>query len=443
MGRYTRSILKQAPLPHPTNNGRILQSLIIVGGTRLEGTLVASGSKNAALPILAATLLTNETCQLSRVPELRDVSTMLTLLSSLGVQVSITGPNCVTVNSRPATEIKAPYDLVKTMRASILVLGPLLARFGRAEVSFPGGCAIGSRPVDLHISALQAMGADIVIDGGYLVATAENGLRGADYRFGTVTVGGTENAMMAAVLAQGDTILRNVAREPEIVDLANFLTTLGANISGQGTDTITITGVPALAGCAYPVMPDRIEAGTYLVAAAATRGRVRVEGVDGTLLGVVLEKLRECGATIREGDDWVELDMEGRRPRAVDIVTAPFPGFPTDMQAQFTALNTVAEGRARVTETIFENRLMQAREMKRMGADIVIETDTAITAGKERLQGAPVMASDLRASASLIIAGLVADGETRIDRIYHIDRGYEDIEGKLQTLGANIRRVDG
>lgn len=443
MGRYTRSILKQAPLPHPTNNGRILQSLIIVGGTRLEGTLVASGSKNAALPILAATLLTNETCQVSRVPELRDVSTMLTLLSSLGVQVSITGPNCVTVNSRPATEIKAPYDLVKTMRASILVLGPLLARFGRAEVSFPGGCAIGSRPVDLHISALQAMGADIVIDGGYLVATAENGLRGADYRFGTVTVGGTENAMMAAVLAQGDTILRNVAREPEIVDLANFLTTLGANISGQGTDTITITGVPALAGCAYPVMPDRIEAGTYLVAAAATRGRVRVEGVDGTLLGVVLEKLRECGATIREGDDWVELDMEGRRPRAVDIVTAPFPGFPTDMQAQFTALNTVAEGRARVTETIFENRLMQAREMKRMGADIVIETDTAITAGKERLQGAPVMASDLRASASLIIAGLVADGETRIDRIYHIDRGYEDIEGKLQTLGANIRRVDG
>ncbi len=443
MGRYTRSILKQAPLPHPTNNGRILQSLIIVGGTRLEGTLVASGSKNAALPILAATLLTNETCQLSRVPELRDVSTMLTLLSSLGVQVSITGPNCVTVNSRPATEIKAPYDLVKTMRASILVLGPLLARFGRAEVSFPGGCAIGSRPVDLHISALQAMGADIVIDGGYLVATAENGLRGADYRFGTVTVGGTENAMMAAVLAQGDTILRNVAREPEIVDLANFLNTLGANISGQGTDTITITGVPALAGCTYPVMPDRIEAGTYLVAAAATRGRVRVEGVDGTLLGVVLEKLRECGATIREGDDWVELDMEGRRPRAVDVVTAPFPGFPTDMQAQFTALNTVAEGRARVTETIFENRLMQAREMKRMGADIVIETDTAITAGKERLQGAPVMASDLRASASLIIAGLVADGETRIDRIYHIDRGYEDIEGKLQTLGANIRRVDG
>jgi UDP-N-acetylglucosamine 1-carboxyvinyltransferase len=443
MGRYTRSILKQAPLPHPTNNGRILQSLIIVGGTRLEGTLVASGSKNAALPILAATLLTNETCQLSRVPELRDVSTMLTLLSSLGVQVSITGPNCVTVNSRPATEIKAPYDLVKTMRASILVLGPLLARFGRAEVSFPGGCAIGSRPVDLHISALQAMGADIVIDGGYLVATAENGLRGADYRFGTVTVGGTENAMMAAVLAQGDTILRNVAREPEIVDLANFLNTLGANVSGQGTDTITITGVPVLAGCAYSVMPDRIEAGTYLVAAAATRGRVRVEGVDGSLLGVVLEKLRECGATIREGDDWVELDMEGRRPRAVDVVTAPFPGFPTDMQAQFTALNTVAEGRARVTETIFENRLMQAREMKRMGADIVIETDTAITAGKERLQGAPVMASDLRASASLIIAGLVADGETRIDRIYHIDRGYEDIEGKLQALGANIRRVDG
>ncbi len=416
---------------------------MIVGGTRLEGTLVASGSKNAALPILAATLLTDETCQLSRVPQLRDVSTMLTLLTSLGVQVARTGPNCVKVDGGSVAEMKAPYDLVKTMRASILVLGPLLARFGRAEVSFPGGCAIGSRPVDLHISALQAMGADIVTDGGYLVASAENGLRGADFRFGTVTVGGTENAMMAAALAQGETILRNVAQEPEIVDLGNFLNEMGAKISGQGTDTIQITGVPALGGCDYAVMPDRIEAGTYLAAAAATRGRVRVEGISGGLLGVVLEKLRECGATIHEGEDWVELDMEGRRPQAVDIVTAPFPGFPTDMQAQFTALNTVAEGRARVTETIFENRLMQAHEMKRMGANIVIETDTAITAGTEVLQGAPVMASDLRASASLIIAGLVAEGETRIDRIYHIDRGYEDIEGKLQTLGANIRRVDG
>jgi UDP-N-acetylglucosamine 1-carboxyvinyltransferase len=276
-----------------------------------------------------------------------------------------------------------------------------------------------------------------------LVASANEGLCGADFRFGTVTVGGTENAMMAAALARGDTILRNAACEPEIVDLANFLNQMGAKISGQGTDTIYVSGVPALVGCSYSVMADRIEAGTYLVAAAATRGRVRLEGISGVMLGVVLEKLRECGATIREGDDWVELDMEGRRPRAVDVVTAPFPGFPTDMQAQFTALNTVAEGRARVTETIFENRLMQAREMERMGANIVIETDTAITAGKEVLQGAPVMASDLRASASLVIAGLVAEGETRIDRIYHIDRGYEDIEGKLQTLGANIRRVDG
>jgi UDP-N-acetylglucosamine 1-carboxyvinyltransferase len=419
-----------------------LQSLIIVGGTRLDGNLAASGSKNAALPILAATLLTGETCQLSRVPQLRDVSTMLTLLSSLGVQVVSAEPNCVSVDSGAATQINAPYDLVKTMRASILVLGPLLARFGRAEVSFPGGCAIGSRPVDLHISALEAMGANIVTDGGYLIASAKNGLRGVDFRFGTVTVGGTENAMMAAALARGDTILRNAAREPEIVDLANFLNQMGAKVSGQGTDTIRITGVSALGGCAYSVMPDRIEAGTYLVAAAATRGRVRVDGISGALLGVVLDKLRECGATINEGEDWVELDMEGKRPRAVDIVTAPFPGFPTDMQAQFTALNTVAEGRARVTETIFENRLMQAREMKRMGANIVIEADTAITAGKAVLQGAPVMASDLRASASLIIAGLVADGETRIDRIYHIDRGYEDIEGKLQTLGANIRRID-
>ncbi|MEL0305745.1 MAG: UDP-N-acetylglucosamine 1-carboxyvinyltransferase [Halieaceae bacterium] len=420
-----------------------MQSLIIEGGARLDGSLVASGSKNAALPILAATLLTSEACQLSRVPKLTDVSTMLTLLSSLGVQVTPTGPNSVSIDSGTATEAKAPYELVKTMRASILVLGPLLARFGRAEVSFPGGCAIGSRPVDLHISALEAMGAEIVTDGGYLVASASEGLCGVDFRFSTVTVGGTENAMMAAALARGDTILRNAAREPEIVDLANFLNQMGAKISGQGTDTIYVTGVPALVGCSYSVMADRIEAGTYLVAAAATRGRVRLEGISGVMLGVVLEKLRECGATIREGDDWVELDMEGRRPRAVDVVTAPFPGFPTDMQAQFTALNTVAEGRARVTETIFENRLMQAREMERMGANIVIETDTAITAGKEVLQGAPVMASDLRASASLVIAGLVAEGETRIDRIYHIDRGYEDIEGKLQTLGANIRRVDG
>ncbi len=420
-----------------------MQSLIIEGGARLDGSLVASGSKNAALPILAATLLTSEACQLSRVPKLKDVSTMLTLLSSLGVQVTPTGPNSVSIDSGTATEAKAPYELVKTMRASILVLGPLLARFGRAEVSFPGGCAIGSRPVDLHISALEAMGAEIVTDGGYLVASASEGLCGVDFRFSTVTVGGTENAIMAAALARGDTILRNAAREPEIVDLANFLNQMGAKISGQGTDTIYVTGVPALVGCSYSVMADRIEAGTYLVAAAATRGRVRLEGISGVMLGVVLEKLRECGATIREGDDWVELDMEGRRPRAVDVVTAPFPGFPTDMQAQFTALNTVAEGRARVTETIFENRLMQAREMERMGANIVIETDTAITAGKEVLQGAPVMASDLRASASLVIAGLVAEGETRIDRIYHIDRGYEDIEGKLQTLGANIRRVDG
>jgi UDP-N-acetylglucosamine 1-carboxyvinyltransferase len=443
MVRDTPLTSRPALLLQPITDGFILQSLIIEGGARLDGSLVASGSKNAALPILAATLLTSEACQLSRVPKLKDVSTMLTLLSSLGVQVTPTGPNSVSIDSGTATEAKAPYELVKTMRASILVLGPLLARFGRAEVSFPGGCAIGSRPVDLHISALEAMGAEIVTDGGYLVASANEGLCGADFRFGTVTVGGTENAMMAAALARGDTILRNAACEPEIVDLANFLNQMGAKISGQGTDTIYVSGVPALVGCSYSVMADRIEAGTYLVAAAATRGRVRLEGISGVMLGVVLEKLRECGATIREGDDWVELDMEGRRPRAVDVVTAPFPGFPTDMQAQFTALNTVAEGRARVTETIFENRLMQAREMERMGANIVIETDTAITAGKEVLQGAPVMASDLRASASLVIAGLVAEGETRIDRIYHIDRGYEDIEGKLQTLGANIRRVDG
>lgn len=418
-----------------------MDSLIIRGGTRLDGTLRASGSKNAALPILAATLLTGESCTLQRVPLLKDITTMMTLLSSLGAGALRNKERAVVVEGGSVQVFKAPYDLVKTMRASILVLGPLLARFGLAEVSFPGGCAIGSRPVDLHIRVLEAMGADVQVREGYIVARAPDGLVGVDFTFDTVTVGGTENAVMAASLAQGISVLRNVAREPEIIDLVGFLRAMGAQIVGEGTDTLTIHGVAALQGTNYNVMPDRIEVGTYLVAAAATRGRVKIEGIVPEILGVVCDKLRHTGACITEGEDWIDLDMQGSRPRAVDVVTEPYPGFPTDMQAQFTALNTIAEGTSRVTETVFENRLMQAHEMKRMGAEILIDGDSAQITGRSSLQGAPVMASDLRASASLVIAGLVASGETRIDRIYHIDRGYENIEGNLQCLGADIRRI--
>ena len=418
-----------------------MDSLIIRGGTRLDGTLRASGSKNAALPILAATLLTGESCTLQRVPLLKDITTMMTLLSSLGAVALRNKEGAVVVEGGSVQVFKAPYDLVKTMRASILVLGPLLARYGLAEVSFPGGCAIGSRPVDLHIRVLEAMGADVQVREGYIVARAPNGLVGVDFTFDTVTVGGTENAVMAAALAQGISVLRNVAREPEIIDLVGFLRAMGAQIVGEGTDTLTIHGVAALQGANYSVMPDRIEVGTYLVAAAATRGRVKIEGIVPEILSVVCDKLRHTGACITEGEDWIDLDMQGNRPRAVDVVTEPYPGFPTDMQAQFTALNTIAEGTSRVTETVFENRLMQAHEMKRMGAEILIDGDSAHITGRLSLQGAPVMASDLRASASLVIAGLVASGETRIDRIYHIDRGYENIEGNLQCLGADIRRI--
>ena len=418
-----------------------MDSLIIRGGTRLDGTLRASGSKNAALPILAATLLTGESCTLQRVPLLKDITTMMTLLSSLGAVALRNKEGAVVVEGGSVQVFKAPYDLVKTMRASILVLGPLLARYGLAEVSFPGGCAIGSRPVDLHIRVLEAMGADVQVREGYIVARAPNGLVGVDFTFDTVTVGGTENAVMAASLAQGISVLRNVAREPEIIDLVGFLRAMGAQIVGEGTDTLTIHGVAALQGANYSVMPDRIEVGTYLVAAAATKGRVKIEGIVPDILSVVCEKLRHTGACITEGEDWIDLDMQGNRPRAVDVVTEPYPGFPTDMQAQFTALNTIAEGTSRVTETVFENRLMQAHEMKRMGAEILIDGDSAHITGRLSLQGAPVMASDLRASASLVIAGLVASGETRIDRIYHIDRGYENIEGNLQCLGADIRRI--
>jgi UDP-N-acetylglucosamine 1-carboxyvinyltransferase len=366
---------------------------------------------------------------------------MMELLGCLGAGLTVGERLSIEVDGSTVNQLVAPYALVKTMRASILVLGPLLARFGSAEVSFPGGCAIGSRPVDLHLKGLEAMGASIAIEDGFIKASCPDGLRGADITMETVTVGGTENLLMAAALAKGKTTLRNAAREPEVVDLAQCLIAMGAKISGAGTSTIDIEGVPALAGADYTVMPDRIEAGTYLVAVAATGGRLRLEGAVPHHLDIVLDKLRECGATIETGTDWIVLDMEGRRPTSVGITTAPYPGFPTDMQAQFTALNTIAEGVGRVTETVFENRLIQTHEMNRMGADILIEGNTAIVAGRERLTGAPVMASDLRASASLVIAGLVAGGETLVDRIYHIDRGYECIEEKLQQLGADIRRL--
>ena len=419
-----------------------MDSFIVRGGQPLQGTLIASGSKNAALPIMAATLLSAERCTLHRIPVLRDIATMMTLLSSLGATATRpSSDGALMIDSSAVREFRAPYDLVKTMRASILVLGPLLARFGQAEVSFPGGCAIGSRPVDLHIRALEAMGAEVRVEAGYIVAKAPRGLVGTDFTFETVTVGGTENAVMAAALARGRSTLRNVAREPEIVDLVRFLRAMGARIEGEGTDTLTVDGSEALAGATYEVMPDRIEAGTYLVAAAATRGNVKVEGISPEVLGIVMDKLVLTGADIAVGENWVSLDMKGRRPEAVDIETAPFPGFPTDMQAQFTALNAIAVGQSTVVETVFENRLMQAHEMRRMGAEIEIAGDSARITGREQLQGAPVMASDLRASASLVIAGLVAEGETRIDRIYHIDRGYENIEGNLQCLGADIRRI--
>ena len=419
-----------------------MDSFIVRGGLPLKGTLIASGSKNAALPIMAATLLSAERCTLHRIPVLRDIATMMTLLSSLGATATRpSSDGALMIDSSAVREFRAPYDLVKTMRASILVLGPLLARFGQAEVSFPGGCAIGSRPVDLHIRALEAMGAEVRVEAGYIVAKAPRGLVGTDFTFETVTVGGTENAVMAAALARGRSTLRNVAREPEIVDLVRFLRAMGARIEGEGTDTLTVDGVEALAGATYEVMPDRIEAGTYLVAAAATRGNVKVEGISPEVLGVVMDKLVLTGADIAVGENWVSLDMKGRRPEAVDVETAPFPGFPTDMQAQFTALNAIAVGQSTVVETVFENRLMQAHEMRRMGAEIEISGESARITGREQLQGAPVMASDLRASASLVIAGLVAEGETRIDRIYHIDRGYENIEGNLQCLGADIRRI--
>ena len=420
-----------------------MDKLLIRGGRPLAGELRISGAKNAALPILAATLLADEPVTIGNLPHLHDITTMIELLGCMGVTLTVDEKLNVEVDSSSISDFSAPYELVKTMRASILVLGPMLARFGQARVSFPGGCAIGSRPVDLHLRGLEAMGAHIEVDGGYINASIDGRLSGAHIVMETVTVGGTENILMAATLAEGRTILENAAREPEVVDLAKCLIAMGARISGHGTDTIIVDGVERLHGCDYAVMPDRIEAGTYLVAAAATRGKVRLNGACAQDMEAVLKKLEEAGASIREGENWIELDMHGRRPRAVNIKTAPHPAFPTDMQAQFTAMNAVAEGASMVTETVFENRLIQTHEMNRMGANIVIEGHSAIIIGQEKLNGAPVMASDLRASASLVIAGLVAEGTTEVERIYHIDRGYETIEEKLQSLGADIRRVPG
>ena len=419
-----------------------MDKLQIRGGVPLDGEVRISGAKNAALPILAGALLADGPVTIGNVPHLRDVTTMIELLGRMGASVTIDERMRIEVDPRPVRETFAPYEMVKTMRAAILVLGPLVARYGSADVSLPGGCAIGARPVNIHVAGLQAMGAEVHIENGYIKARAGR-LKGARIVLETVTVTGTENLMMAAALAEGRTILENAAREPEIVDLAQFLNAMGARVSGQGTDTITIDGVESLHGTAYEVLPDRIEAGTYLVAGAITSGRVRARGACAEHLDAVLAKLAEAGATVVRGDQFVEVDMRGRRPRSVDIRTAPHPGFPTDMQAQFAALNTVAEGVGTIVETIFENRFMHMLEMRRMGAEIRLEGNTAIIKGVPRLTAAPVMATDLRASASLVLAGLVAEGTTEIERIYHIDRGYECIEEKLQGLGAQIRRIAG
>jgi UDP-N-acetylglucosamine 1-carboxyvinyltransferase len=419
-----------------------MDKLIITGGKPLAGDVRISGAKNAALPILAATLLCDGEVTLSNVPHLRDITTTMELLGRMGVHLTVGERMCIEADAREVSTFSAPYDLVKTMRASILVLGPLVARFGRADVSLPGGCAIGARPVNLHIEGLRAMGAEVHVENGYIRVRA-NRLRGARLVLDMVTVTGTENLLMAAVLAEGETVIENAAREPEVTDLAEFLVSMGARIEGAGTDTVRIEGVERLQGTSYRVLPDRIETGTYLVAAAITGGRILCRDTRPDLLDAVLMKLREAGARIETGPDWISLDMEGRRPAAVDVYTAPHPAFPTDMQAQFCALNSIADGVGTITETVFENRFMHVLEMQRMGADIRLEGNVAVCHGVERLTGAPVMATDLRASASLVLAGLVADGETLVDRIYHIDRGYDNIEEKMATLGARIRRVSG
>ena len=419
-----------------------MDKLAIVGGAPLHGEVQISGAKNAALPILAATLLADSPVNVGNVPHLMDVATTVKLLRRMGVEITIHDGVRIEVDTRGIKDLVAPYELVKTMRASILVLGPLVGRFGWADVSLPGGCAIGARPVNLHVAGLRAMGASISIDNGYIRARADR-LHGARLVLDTVTVTGTENLLMAAVCARGETVIENAAREPEIAELASFLTAMGAKIEGAGSDTIRVQGVDSLSGARYDVMPDRIESGTYLVAGAITGGRVKITRTEPEHLDAVLQKLAEAGANITQGANWVELDMQGRRPKAVDVKTAPYPGFPTDMQAQFCALNAIAEGAATITETIFENRFQHALELQRLGANVSIEGNTVIVRGVEQLTGAPVMATDLRASASLVLAGLCARGTTIVDRIYHVDRGYERIEEKLGQLGADIRRLAG
>lgn len=418
-----------------------MDKLIIKGGVPLDGEIRISGAKNAALPILMGALLADSPVRIGNVPHLHDITTTLELLGRMGVSLTVDERSGVEIDPTTLTVTEAAYDLVKTMRASILVLGPLLAKYGKADVSLPGGCAIGSRPVDLHLRGLEAMGAHIKVENGYIRATSGDGLKGAHIFMDQVTVTGTENLMMAATLAKGKTIIENAAREPEVVDLANYLIKMGADIKGAGTATLEINGVEKLHGTQYTILPDRIETGTYLVAAAITRGRVKLKDTDANQLEAVLLKLEEAGAKIEVGTDWISLDMEGRRPKAVNIRTAPYPAFPTDMQAQFTALNSVAEGQATIVETVFENRFMHVQEMQRMGAHLQIEGNTVVCKGREALTAAPVMATDLRASACLVLAALVAEGETVVERIYHIDRGYECIEEKLQQLGARIRRI--
>ena len=414
--------------------------IVINGGEPLNGDVWISGAKNAVLPILAACLLADEPVTIGNVPHLHDVTTTMELLGQMGVELIIDERMKIHVDPRPAKRYFAPYDLVKTMRASILVLGPLVARFGEADVSLPGGCAIGSRPVDLHLKGLQALGAEVSVENGYIKARAKR-LKGARIHMDLVTVTGTENIMMAATLAKGTTVIENAAQEPEVIDLANCLNAMGARISGAGTATLVIEGVDRLSGTTYEVLPDRIETGTFLVAGAITGGKITAKRARPKTLDAVLGKLEDAGAHISTGEDWIELDMRGRRPKAVNITTAPYPAFPTDMQAQFTALNCVAEGVGVITETVFENRFMHALELQRLGADIQLEGNAAIVRGVAKMSGAPLMATDLRASASLVLAGLVASGDTVVDRIYHIDRGYENIEEKLGGLGARIRRL--
>ena len=418
-----------------------MDKLLIRGGTKLRGEIYASGAKNSALPILAASLLADSPLKVGNLPHLNDVTTMLELLGSMGVDVMLSDEMEVQVDTSSINNLNARYELVKTMRASILVLGPLLAKFQKATVALPGGCAIGSRPVNLHIDAMRAMGAQIDIEDGNIKASVEGRLKGAKIIFEPVSVTGTENVLMAASLAEGETIIENAAREPEVLDLANCLKAMGAKIEGAGTDQIKITGVDNLEGAAFSVMPDRVEVGTYLTAVAMTGGQVKIKSAKPEYLSSVISKLEQTGSVIHTGEDWVEIIMDEDKPDAISLTTGPYPSFPTDMQAQFVSLNAIAKGNSTVTETVFENRFMHVQEIARMGGNISLKGNTAVIEGIDRLNGAPVMATDLRASASLVLAGLVADGATTIDRIYHIDRGYERIEEKLKMLGADIERI--